>query len=347
MPKRQRAPLSHGLAAIALGALLCSTAAQAEDKTIELKLSDWVPASHPLNKSLEEWGAAVEKASNGTIKYKMYPSQQLGKAFDHYDMARDGIADLAFVAAGYQPGRFPVIEAADLPFMVRDARGGAAAYNEWYKKYAPSEMKDVKVCFAFAHDPGTFHSRDKKILVPDDIKGMKIRPANAGMAGFMTELGGTNVQAAAPEIRDLLEKGVVDAVMFPWNSILLFGADKVTKYHMDIPLYTTGLVWVMNRAVFDAMSAAQQKVIDDHCNTDWAVRVTGPWADFEHAGLDRIKAEPGHEVYSLSDDQLALWKHAAAPLLQKWHDTVNKSGVDSDAALNELKAALARNKAAF
>ena len=74
-----------------------ATGAFAQDKTFELKLSHWVPPSHPLQKALEEWGASVEKDSGGTIKYKVYPSQQLGKAFDHYDMARDGIADLTYI----------------------------------------------------------------------------------------------------------------------------------------------------------------------------------------------------------------------------------------------------------
>jgi hypothetical protein len=84
------------------------TPALAQEKTFELKLSHWVPASHPLQKALEDWGAAVEKESGGTIKYKVYPAQQLGKAFDHYDMARDGIADVTYINPGYQPGRFPI-----------------------------------------------------------------------------------------------------------------------------------------------------------------------------------------------------------------------------------------------
>ena len=46
-----------------------------------------------------------------------------------------------------------------------------------------------------------------------------------------------------------------------------------------------------------AMSAAQKKVIDDHCTTEWAGKFADPWADFEHAGLAKVKAEPGHEVY--------------------------------------------------
>src|SRR5208283_4068512 len=80
-----------------LGLALGIGAASAEDKTFELKLSHWVPPTHPLNKAIEEWGADVEKASGGTITYKVFPSQQLGKAFDHYDIARDGIADFVYV----------------------------------------------------------------------------------------------------------------------------------------------------------------------------------------------------------------------------------------------------------
>ena len=84
-------------------------------------------------------------------------------------------------------------------------------------------------------------------MVPADIKGMKIRPAHATMADLVTLLGGTNVQSAAPEVRDILEKGVADAVTFPWGSIPLFGIDKVTKYHMDAPLYVTTFAFVFNK----------------------------------------------------------------------------------------------------
>jgi TRAP-type mannitol/chloroaromatic compound transport system substrate-binding protein len=95
------------LAPIAALAVLIAAAPQAlaQDKTVDLKLSHWVPPTHPLQKAMEDWGQSLEKASNGTIKFKIFPSQQLGKAFDHYDMARDGIADLVYVNPGYQPGR--------------------------------------------------------------------------------------------------------------------------------------------------------------------------------------------------------------------------------------------------
>src|SRR5438445_9933723 len=321
------------------------TPALAQDKTFELKLSHWVPASHPLQKALEDWGSAVEKESGGTIKYKVFPAQQLGKAFDHYDMARDGIADVTYVNPGYQPGRFPIIGAGELPFLMSDAKGGSMALDAWYRKYAEKEMKDVKFCLGFVHSPSSFHSRTKKIVVPDDIKGMKIRPAHATMANFVTQLGGTNVQSSAPEVRDIIERGVADAVSFPWGSLVLFGIDKVTKYHMEAPLYVTTFAFVLNKDKYNQKSDKQKNAIDDNYNTQAAGRVGEPWGKFEDAGVEKVRAQEGHEVYKLTPEQIGLWKKASEPLTKTWGEGVKKNGGDPDAALAELRAALKKYNA--
>jgi TRAP-type C4-dicarboxylate transport system substrate-binding protein len=332
---------------VAVSAGLAPSAAQAQDKQIQLKLSHWVPPSHPLQKAMEEWSASVEKASNGTIKSSIYPAQQLGKAFDHYDMARDGIADFTYVNPGYQPGRFPIIAGGELPFLVGEAKGGNRAIDAWYRKYAVREMKDVKYCFSFILDPLAWHSKTKKIVVPSDLKGMKVRPSHGTIAAWVTQLGGTNVQSSAPEVRDVLEKGVADAVTFPWGSVLLFGVEKVTKYHMDAPIATTTFQWVMHQKTYDGMSVAQKKVIDDHCTTEWAGRFADPWADFERSGLAKLKAEAGHEIYAISAAQLDEWKKSAEPLRQKWADDVRKTGANPDTVMKDLHDALAQYKASY
>ena len=221
---------------------------------------------------------------------------------------------MASINPGYQPGRFPIISAGEIPFLIGEVHGGIRAVDQWYRKYAKTEMKDVKYCFSFILDPTTWHSKTKKIMVPGDIKGMKIRPSQATIAAWVTQLGGTNVQASATEVRDVMDKGVAEAVMFPWGSVPLLGVDKVTKYHMDASIATTTFQWLINQKTYDGMSAAQKKVIDDHCTTDWASKFADPWGDFEHAGLAKVKAMPDHEVYPITDDQLTLWKKSADPL---------------------------------
>jgi TRAP-type C4-dicarboxylate transport system substrate-binding protein len=335
--------------ALLIGAALAALAspASAQDKTYTLKLSHWVPATHPLQKSMEEWGASVEKASNGTIKYNVYPAQQLGKAADHYDMTRDGIADFSYINPGYQPGRFPIIAAGELPFLVGESHGGIRAVDAWYRKYGPAEMKDVKLCFSFILDPLRMHSRSKKVVVPGDVKGMKIRPAHATMAAWVTQLGGTNISVSPAEIRDTLEKGVADATTTPWGSVLLFGIDKVTKYHLDIPLATTTFQWIMNPKVYESMSASQKKVIDDHCTNDWAAKFADAWADFEAGGADKLRNAPGHEIVSVTPEQLKEWKASGEPVYKSWADAVRKGGGDPDAILKDLRAALDQYKAGF
>ena len=340
--KRMALALVIGL----LGTSAVAQAVMAQDRPVDLKISIWLPPAHPLVPSTKEWAADIEKQSGGTIKSAIFPSEQLGKAFDHYDMARDGIADITYVNPGYQPGRFPIIAVGQIPFTFADAKKGTAALDAWYRKLAATEMKDTHFCLAFILDPGTYHGR-KKVTVPEDIKGMKIRPAQSTLGQMVTMLGGTNVQASAPEARDVLERGVADGIFFPWGSMFLFGLDKVTKYHMDVPLFSAVFTYSMNKAKYDAMSPAQKKVIDDHCTTEWAVKLTSPWHDFEESGLPKMKAAAGHEVYPLTPDQLKQWKASVEPLQKAWAEAVKKTGADPDALYKDFQASVAKYQAGF
>ena len=341
MPQHLTSTLA--MAALATLSALTFSAAIAQDKPVNLKMGSWVPAQHALNPALVAWGESLKAASGGTITATMFPSEQLGKAFDHYDMARDGISDLSYVNPGYQPGRFPIFAASSLPFMVSNAKAGSAAIDAWYRAYAAKEMKDVHFCFAFAHDPGALHSR-KKIVLPSEIKGMKVRPASATIGQMITLLGGTNVQASAPESRDMLERGVADAITFPWGSLTLFGIDKVVKYHMDVPLYVTPFVWVMNNDKYNAMSANQKKAVDSHCTSEWAEKVASAWADFEIAGRVKLVADTGREVYKLTPEQLTAWKQAVAPTETQWAADVKKTGQDPVPVMNAFKQSLTKYK---
>ena len=334
-----------GLAGAVLGASLASTAV-AQDKAVEWRFAHWVPPTHPMHVSAEKWAESINKASKGTITIKIFPAQQLGKAQDHYNMARDGIAQIAHANPGYEPGRFPVIGAMEMPFLVANAKEGSAAIDAWYRKYADKEMNETKYCLQFVHDPATFHVTKKRIVVPDDVKGMRIRPANATIARFMVLLGATNVQASAPESREVLERGVADAITFPWGSIILFGIDKVTKHHMDAALYVTEQVWTMNKAAYAALSPAQKKVMDDHCNSEWAERIGGDWAVMESAGRDKIKAA-GHDVYPLTKEQLAAWRKAAEPLHAEWAAAVTKAGYDPKKVYGDLLEEINKRKVAY
>jgi hypothetical protein len=162
-------------AAAALAAVLTTSPAIAQDKPVELKFAHWLPATHPLFRTgFEPWAKSVEAASKGSIKVVFFPAQQLGKAADHYDMARDGIADMAWVNPGYQAGRFPMYAAGELPFLMGSPGPASAALDAWYRTYAAKEMADVKFCFGHLH-VGALHSK-QPITEPTQFKGMQGHP---------------------------------------------------------------------------------------------------------------------------------------------------------------------------
>jgi hypothetical protein len=72
--------------------------------------------------------------------------------------------------------------------------------------------------------------------------------------------------------------------------------------------------------------------------------VASPWADFENAGHQKL-AQPGHEIYKLTPDQLKAWRDATAGGEAQWADSVKKTGADPKQVMDALKSSLVKYKA--
>lgn len=328
------------LAAATAVSLCMGQAALGQDFT--LSLAHWVPGTHPLQVlGMEPWIQSISEASGGRIAIEIYPAQQLGAAADHYDMARDGIADIAFINPGYQPGRFPILAAAELPFLFANATGAVRGLTEWYQNYDDVEMPDVYFCMALTHDPGTMHGK-APILVPEDIRGRTVRPANATEARFVNLLGGASVQVPAPAMREALANGTADITQSPWQSLYIFGADTLVTHHLDMPFYASINGFVMNRGAIDALPDDLRQVMMDHCTPEAAEEMSTGWSGAEAAGRATIAADPAHTLHTPNAEQVALWQAAAAPLTDEWLALMAQQGQDGPAILQGLRDALAR-----
>ncbi|ADZ72153.1 TRAP transporter substrate-binding protein [Polymorphum gilvum] len=327
-----------------LGAALAAmTVTSAQAAEVELRLAHWVPPTHPIQQyGIEPWVESIKQASNGRINITIFPAQQLGAAPDHYDMTRDGITDIGYVNPGYTAGRFPIYSMLEVPFHATDATKAATAIHEWYAPHAEKEMADVKFCLMNPHDPGTIHSK-KPIRVPADVKGLNVRPAHATMARFVNLLGGGSVQVPAPEAREALAKGAADAITFPWNSIYIFGIDSETKHHLDMPFYLSGQVLLINKDKYNGLAEQDRKVIDDHCTPEWSGRFSAGWAENEASGRQKMIESGEHTLYKPTDEEVALWREAAAPLLDSWKADVAAKGGDAEAIYAGYLAALEKH----
>src|SRR5262245_21432946 len=216
------------LVLIALGAPL----AGAQDKPIELKLSHWVSTAHIHHKTvLEPWAKMNDEQSKGRLKIMIYPGGVLGKPADHWDMVKNGIADIGWGTHNYTGGRFPLTSAADLPFIFKTSKGGSRALWELYVKDLQKEHAGVKVLWLFHTTPFHVHTSKKPVKTLEDMVGLKMRTAGGQVAATVKHLGAVPVPIAAPDAYSALERGTVDGTMFPWEAIFSFKLHEVIKHH--------------------------------------------------------------------------------------------------------------------
>ncbi|MBO0902809.1 TRAP transporter substrate-binding protein [Jiella sonneratiae] len=331
-----------------LAAALAATTFAARAETT-LRLSHWLPATHPMHTNgIVPWAKSIEEDSGGELKIEIYPAQQLGAAPDHYDMTRDGIVDIGYVNPGYTAGRFPVYELTGVPFEANDGPKAAKAIHEFYKNggYAEKEMGDVYFCLVNPHNPGRFHA-NFPLKVPADVAGKSVRPAHSTMARYINSLGGTSVQVPAPEARDAIAKGTADAVTFPYEAMKSFKMADVVKFHNDLPLYLSSQVMLFNKDSYDGLSDTLKKVIDDHCTPEWSQKISEGWSKYDNEVRQEILADPAHTVYEPTPDEVKLWRDSVKPTMEAWKADAKKAGYDAEKVLSEYEKALADNGAKY
>jgi TRAP-type C4-dicarboxylate transport system substrate-binding protein len=100
----------------------------------------------------------------------------------------DGTADIAFVAPGYTPERFPDTSVLELPGLLREIQQGTLVYNRLVSLNALAGYEDFLVIGAFMTEGVTIHSRTP-IGSIDDLKGKRLRVNNPIEAAALAKLG--------------------------------------------------------------------------------------------------------------------------------------------------------------
>ena len=102
------------------------TPAFAQDKPVQLRFSHWVPTAHPMHVAAVAWAESIEKASNGSIKIAIFPPSSSARHSITTTWRATASRISAHVNPGYEPGRFPIVGAVELPFMFSNAKEGSA-----------------------------------------------------------------------------------------------------------------------------------------------------------------------------------------------------------------------------
>jgi TRAP-type transport system periplasmic protein len=342
--KKPSRPLAGILSVVLLCTLVLvpvsSMASDASSKTYSFNLAHFFPSTHPAETVfVQGWIQAVDEATGGQVKITSYPGETLLKAADIYNGVVQGITDIGLSCFSYTRGRFPVLEAFELPGITYlNSKSASMVAWEGITTLNPAEVQDTHLMMVIATGPGDLFTKTP-VRTLADLKGMEIR-ATGLSATTISLLGGTPVAMAQSETYEALQKGVVKGNLSPVEVLKGWKHAEVTKYITLTPFLYNTLFFVtfsldkwnsMPQDLQDKVTAATAKFFEE-------VGI-GLW-DMQNApAMDYAVNEMKMEVITLSDEEAALWIEKVKPLQEEY--TKNVAGLaDRDVIgfINELAA---------
>jgi len=315
-------------------------AARAEDapKPVKLTYSIFFPAAHGQAQAGIAWAKEIEKKTGGRVKIDVFPGGTLTAAPDCYDGVLNGISDIGMSCFAYTRGRFPIMEALDLPMGYPSGKAATRIANAFCAAMKPPALDEVKVLYLHAHGPGLLHTK-KPVNKIEDLKGMKIR--STGFSAKVVEaLGGTPIAMPQGETYEALQKGVVEGTFAPIETLKGWRQAEVIKYTIDcVDIgYTTTMFVVMNKKKWDALPEDIKKIFDE---------VSARWIDVHGETWDRLDKEGKEYALSLKDEITTLapeenrrWVGAVAPVIDAFRKGANEKGLPGDRAIAEIQKLL-------
>ena len=232
----------------------------------EVKVANFVGPQHFQSQWLVKWGEALEKKSNGRLTFKHFPGAQMGPTPKHFDFARDGTAEIAYLLHGATPGRFPLTELVNSPYLVQSAEHGIRILNDpdLRAKYLDAEHKGTKVLYLFTHQPGSVHTTKKALRTLDDFKGQRLRFSTPAIREFIAALGATPVGVPPTEVAEQLQKGTLDGAFTDYGGAgIAWKLGGICKYTTEMYCFVSSFAIVANDAWFAKLPPDLQKMVTE------------------------------------------------------------------------------------
>lgn len=329
-----------GGAAIAAMVTVGTTAAQAQDVT--LRVHHFLPPpSVAHSQFIEPWANRVMEESDGRIAVEIYPAMQLGGAPPSlYDQVRDGVVDVVWTLPGYTPGRFPLTEVFELPFMAGTAEATSQAAQAFYEENLTEEFADVQVLALHTHAPGTFHMRDDPFETLDDLQGRSIRAPTRVINDALEALGAVPVGMPVPQVPEALSRGVVDGTVIPWEVARPLRVHELVCCHTEIDaergFYTSVFLFAMNKDVYDGLPDDLRAVIDNNSGMALAQMAGQVWDEAEGPGR-QAAVDAGNQFVVLSDAVVDEMGERTQGVIDDWVANTTAAGHDGAALLSRAR----------
>ena len=338
----------HRRALLTAGAALAlSTSLPTLAQTVELKLSHFVPPTHTIHKELTRWAEDLDKKSNGRLKISIFPAGQMGPINRQYDLARTGVADIGYFLHGATPGRFPLTELAQLPYVFNPEVGGAmqkpvssseaSAIVTGMASQLEKEYEGTKLLWVIAQPNLSLMFNKATVRTRADLRGMRLRH-NGPLAARMIEILGATPAAVAPvELADSLEKGTVKGMVFNYEAAQAFqmGSAVTSVTELNFSAVTLGLA--MNQKKYESLPADLRKLIDESAGVEAARHLGAKFDESEAAGR-RYLIDQKVEIVVPTADEAQTFSAPLKQVVDQGIDAAEGKGLPARKLYADLRA---------
>lgn len=307
-------------------------------KIIYLKLAHFFPATHPIETEVVSyWIKAVERATGGRVRVVSYPGETLLRASDVYEGVINGIADIGLSCFSYNRGRFPVLEAFELPGIIYESSWVASNVAwEGVKALAPKEVEDTELMMVFATGPGDLFTK-VPVKTLEDLNGLEIRATGLSVK-TLKSLGAIPIAMAQSETYQALAKGIVKGNLSPAEVLKGWKQGEVTKYLTKTPfLYNTLFYLTMNKGKWNSLPDDIRVAImevNERCFNEVAASL---WDRQNEKAIKWVVEEMGIEIIELTSEEKAKWLNRVRSVQEEYIRAVNDMGIDGRKVLNTVK----------
>lgn len=312
-------------------------------ETITLRLHTYIsPNAIAVQEFLEPWAREIETRSNGRARVQLFPAMQIGgRAADLYGQARDGVVDIVWTLPGYTPGRFPLTEVFELPFVCAGAEATSQALTMFHREWMRDEYSDTRPLVFHSTAPSHIHTVNRQIRTLEDLQGLKVRVASRSDAAVLKALGAVPVGMPIAHTYEALSRGVVAGAWIQWSIMRPYRLHEVTQYHTEVSLICRPFVLTMNKARYDGLPDDIRRIVDDTTGMALAQRLGRLWQQDENRSRD-LAVQRGYPILTLPQRERARWHTATEPVIDEWVAKVDAMGYDGQALLAEASRLVAR-----
>ncbi|WP_031513801.1 TRAP transporter substrate-binding protein [Desulfofalx alkaliphila] len=298
------------------------------EKVYELTFQTQYMNNHPVVENVVmPWIEEVKERSDGRLIITHYNPNTLTSVQDTYNAVLSGTLDIGSAPMSWSPGKFPLSEIVEMPFLVSNSKEGSSLLWEMYQTMPEyqKEFEESIVLWQWTSPPTEVHTKNKLVTKLEDLKGFNVIALTSFAVDIATHLGASPINMTPNDAYMSLERNMADGLFHATAPMRSLRIDEITKYHTKVGMSSTGFYTVMNKDVFNSLPEDLQQILLETTG-EKLVTATAEVLDAASENDEKWMIEQGHEFYELPAEERARWIEAVSPITEKWLSNMENKG---------------------